>query len=95
MSVSREELKRMWLSIPHGKQSPPERTIVVRFDKYEGRKGQGTVTITRDGDGGFSQFSTHQVKPIEYVLNKMKDKCDNRLEYDINYDYSKYRLIIK
>lgn len=93
--MTRQELKQLWFTIPHGQKNPPTRTIVVRMDKYKGRIGQGTVTITRDGDGGFSQFSTHQVNPIEYALNKMKDKCDNRLEYDINYDYSKYKLVIK
>ena len=93
--MNREELKRMWLSIPHGEMGPPKRTILVRFDTHPSRRGQGTVTITRDGDGGYSEFSTHQVQPLKYALDKMKDKCDNRLEYDINYDYSKYQLIIK
>ena len=93
--MNREELKRLWLTIPHDKNKIPTRTITVTMDKYEGRIGQGTVQITRDTSDGYSQFSTHQVKPIEYALNKMKDKCDNRLEYDINYDFSKYKLIIK
>ena len=93
--MNREELKRLWFSIPHGQDKDPTRTIVVTMDKYKGRIGQGTVKITRDDSSGYSSFSTHQVKPIEYALNKMKDKCDNRLEYDINYDYSKYKLVIK
>ena len=93
--MNREELKRLWFTIPHGQDKAPTRTIVVTMDKYKGRIGQGTVKITRDDSSGYSSFSTHQVKPIEYALNKMKDKCDNRLEYDINYDYSKYKLVIK
>ena len=93
--MNREELKRLWFSIPHGQDKAPTRTIVVTMDKYKGRIGQGTVQITRDDSSGYSQFTTHQVKPIEYALNKMKDKCQDRLEYDINYDYSKYKLVIK
>jgi hypothetical protein len=64
------------------------------MDKYKGRIGQGTVRITCDTSNGYSQFCTHQENPIEYALNKMKDKCQDRLEYDINYDYSKYKLVI-
>tara|TARA_B110000238_G_scaffold189302_1_gene221273 strand:+ start:261 stop:542 length:282 start_codon:yes stop_codon:yes gene_type:complete len=92
--MNREELKRLWWSIPHGNQGIPTRTIVVTMDKYKGRIGQGTVQITRDDSDGYSCFSTHQVKPVEWALNKMKDKCQNRLEYNINYDYSKYKLVI-
>ena len=92
--MNREELKRLWWSIPHGNQGIPTRTIVVTMDKYKGRIGQGTVKITRDDSDGYSCFSTHQVKPVEWALNKMKEKCQNRLEYNINYDYSKYKLVI-
>jgi hypothetical protein len=92
--MNREELKRLWWSIPHGNQGIPTRTIVVTMDKYKGRIGQGTIEITRDDSDGYSCFSTHQVKPVEWALNKMKDKCQNRLEYNINYDYSKYKLVI-
>jgi hypothetical protein len=92
--MNREELKRLWWSIPHGNQGIPTRTIVVTMDKYKGRIGQGTVKITRDDSDGYSCFSTHQVKPVEWALNKMKDKCQDRLEYNINYDYSKYKLVI-
>ena len=61
--MNREELKRLWWSIPHGNKGIPTRTIVVQMDKYEGRKGQGTVTITRDDSDGYSEFKTHQVNP--------------------------------
>ena len=92
--MNREELKRLWFSIPHDKNKVPTRTIVVTMDKYKGRIGQGTVKITRDDSDGYSSMSTHQVNPIEWALNKMKDKCQDRLEYDINYDFSKYKLVI-
>ena len=52
------------------------------------------LQITRDDSDGYSCMSTHQVKPVEWALNKMKDKCQDRLEYNINYDYSKYKLVI-
>ena len=92
--MNREELKRLWWSIPHGNQGIPTRTIVVTMDKYKGRIGQGTVKITRDDKDGYSCMSTHQKNPIAWALNKMKDKCQDRLEYNINYDYSKYKLVI-
>ena len=92
--MNREELKRLWFSIPHDKNKVPTRTIVVTMDKYKGRLGQGRVQITRDDSDGYSCMTTHQVNPIEWALNKMKDKCQNRLEYNINYDYSKYELVI-
>ena len=93
--MNREELKRMWFSIPHGGKGIPMRTIIVKFDTRKSRIGQGTVTITRDSASGFSEFSTHQVDPLQYALDKMEDKCNNMLEYDEDYDYSKYQLIIK
>ena len=92
--MNREELKRLWFSIPHDKNKQPKRTITVVLDKYPGRIGEGTVKIVRDTSDGYSSFSTHQKNPIAYALNKMKDKCKDRKEYNINYDYSKYQLII-
>ena len=92
--MNREELKRLWFSIPHKYDKTPTRTIVVTMDKYKGRLGQGRVQITRDDSDGYSCMTTHQVNPIEWALNKMKDKCQDRLEYNINYDYSKYKLVI-
>jgi len=92
--MNREELKRLWFSIPHEYDKIPTRTIVVTMDKYPGRKGEGTVKITRDDSDGYSCMTTHQKNPIAWALNKMKDKCKDRLEYNINYDYSKYKLVI-
>ena len=92
--MNREELKRLWWSIPHGKLGVPMRTIVVEFDKNKSRIGQGTVRITCDSNSGYSEFNTHQVDPLQYALDKMNEKY-NRLEYNEDYDYSKYQLIIK
>ena len=94
INMNREELKRLWFSIPHKYDKIPTRTIVVTLDKHPSRKGEGTVVITRDDSDGYSCFSTHQKNPIAYALKKMKDKCQDRLEYNINYDYSKYKLVI-
>ena len=80
--MSREELKRLFLTFP-AVDRPMVKTITVEMDKYEGRIGQGTVEITRDGPDGFSQFKTHQVNPIEYVLN-----CKE-------YKSKEYQLVIK
>ena len=91
--MTRNQLKQMWFNLPTS--TIVTKTILVEMDKYKDRKGQGTVQITYDGPNGFSQFKTHQVNPIEYSLNKMKDKCNDRLEYDDKYDYSTYKLVVK
>jgi len=93
--MNREELKRLWWSIPHNENKTPTYNIVVQMDKYPGRKGQGTVQIIADDKNGWSSSSHHCENPMEFALNKMKDKCNNRLEYSERYDYSKYKLIIK
>jgi len=91
--MTRNQLKQMWFNLPTS--TIVTKTILVEMDKYEGRKGQGTVQVTYDGPSGWSQSSHHVDNPVEYALNKMKDKCDNRLEYDDKYDYSTYKLVIK
>ena len=45
--MSREELKRLFLTFPTVDR-PVVKTITVEMDKYEGRIGQGTIEITRD-----------------------------------------------
>jgi hypothetical protein len=69
MKMSREELKRLFLTFPTEDRATVK-TIVVEMDKYEGRKGQGTVEITRDGPDGFSQFKTHQEYPYTYATSR-------------------------
>mgnify|MGYP003679581043 FL=1 len=91
--MTRNELKQLWFNLPT--TTTVTKTILVEMDKYKDRKGQGTIQITYDGPSGYSSFKTHQVNPIEYALNKMKDKCNDRLEYDDKYDYSTYKLVIK
>jgi len=79
--MTRNELKQMWFNLPT--VSVVTKTILVEMDKYEGRKGQGTIQITSDGPNGFSQFKTHQVNPVDYALNREE------------YKSGKYKLVIK
>jgi len=67
--VSREELKRLFLTFPTVDR-PMVKTITVQMDKYEGRIGQGTVEITKDGPDGFSQFKSHQEYPYTYITSR-------------------------
>ena len=79
--MTRNQLKQMWFNLPTS--TIVTKTILVEMDKYEGRKGQGTVQITNDGPSGFSQFKTHQVNPIEYVMTRKE------------YKSGEYKLVIK
>ena len=79
--MTRNELKQMWFNLPTS--DVVTKTILVEMDKYPGRKGQGTVQITNDGPSGFTQFKSHEVNPIEYVLN-----CKE-------YKSKEYKLVIK
>ena len=65
-------------------------------------KKQYTINITNAHSGTFKvvlrdhngNSNTVYEMSVENALNKMKDKCQDRLEYNINYDYSKYELVI-
>ena len=59
--MNREELKRLWFTIPHGQDKAPTRTIVVTMDKYKGRIGQGTVQITRDASDGYKIINMKKI----------------------------------
>ena len=92
--MTRNQLKQMWFNLPTS--DVVTKTILVEMNKNEKYwKGYGYVSITYDGPDGYSHFATHQEHPIEYALNKMKDKCENRKEYNHKYDYSTYQLVIK
>ena len=80
--MSKEELIRKLFEFPT-LDIPVVKTITVEMDKYKDRKGQGTVQITNDGPSGFSQFKTHQVNPIEYVMTREE------------YKSGEYKLVIK
>ena len=79
--MTRNQLKQMWFNLPTS--NVVTKTILVEMDKYEGRKGQGTIQITKDGPSGFTQFKTHQEFPMKYALD-----CEE-------YKSGKYQLVIK
>jgi hypothetical protein len=89
LNMNREELKRLWLSIPTDPNKKQENTIVVEYGKNPHWKGYGYVTITRDGPDGYSHFSTHQKDPLQYALDRMSEGDDGLR------DLSKYQLVIK
>ena len=80
--MTRNELKQMWLNIPHYKKTTTK-TILVEMDKYKNRVGQGTIQITSDGPNGFTHFGTSQEYPMKYALN-----CKE-------YKSGEYQLIVK
>ena len=87
--MTREELKRLWLSIPTDPNKKQENTIVVEYGNNKFWPGYGYVTITRDGPDGYSHFSTHEKNPLQYALDRMSEGDDGLR------DLSKYQLIIK
>jgi len=80
--MSREELKRLFLTFPT-LDIPEKKQIIVEMDKFKGRFGQGTVEILKDGPDGYSSFKTHQELPMKYVFNRNE------------YRSGEYKLIIK
>ena len=85
--MSREELKRLWFSLPVSQKEI--KTITVEIGKNKFWKGYGYVTIMSDGPNGYSHFSTHQEHPVQYALDRMSEGFDGLR------DLSKYQLIIK
>jgi len=86
--MNRQELKTMFLNMaPVARKEVRE--IIVTMDKYEGRKGQGTVQILSDGPDGYSSFKTHQEDPVQYALDRIEESVG---EYQ---DLTDHKLIIK
>ena len=77
----REELKRLWFSLPVSQEEI--KTITIRMTKNKFWPGYGDVTILSDGPNGYSHFSTHQEHPMKYALN-----CEE-------YKSGEYKLVIK
>ena len=84
----REELKRLWFSLPVSQKEI--KTITVKVGKNKHWPGYGEVTIMSDGPNGYSHFSTHQEFPLQYALDRIEESkgCEYR-------DLSEYKLIIK
>ena len=88
--MNREELKRLWLSLPIDPNKKEINTITVKIGKNKFWPGYGEVTIMSDGPNGYSHFSTHQEHPVQYALDLIENSkgCTYK-------DYSKYQLVIK
>ena len=88
--MNREELKRLWFSLPIDSNKKEINTITVEIGKNKFWKGYGYVTIMSDGPNGYSHFSTHQEHPVQYALDLIENSkgCTYK-------DYSKYQLVIK
>ena len=78
--MNKEELKRLWFSLP---PSTTIRKEIIVEQKY------GHVEILSDGPDGYSSFCTHQKNPLQYAKDRMKEG------YDGLRDLSKYKLIVK
>ena len=82
--MNREELKRLWFSLPLSTIVRKEITVDLRYIKNKYWPGYGYVTIMSDGPDGYSHFSTHQEHPLEYAKDRMKEE-----------QYKEYKLIVK
>ena len=87
--MNREELKRLWFSLPVSQKEIKTITVTMTKNKFHW-VGYGEVTIISDGPNGYSHFSTHQEHPVQYALDLIENSkgCTYK-------DYSKYQLVIK
>ena len=88
--MTRNELKQLWFNLDYSNVKE-SKTITIEMDQYPGRKGYGTVQITSDGPNGFSQSTSLQEFPMEYVSDRIKESKGCQYKDDL----SKYELIIK
>ena len=80
--MNREELKRLWFSLP---LSTTIRKEIIVETEY------GHVEIRSDGPDGYSSLKTNQGdNALQYAKDRIKESkgCDFR-------DLSKYKLIVK
>ena len=82
--MNREELKRLWLSLPPSTVVRKEIIVDLRYIKNKYWPGYGYVQILSDGPDGYSSFSTHEEHPLEYAKDRMKEE-----------KYKQYKLIVK
>jgi len=87
--MNREELKRLWFSLPSSKKETKEIIVDLRYLDNKHWPNHGHVQIVSDGPDGYSSFSTHQENPLEYAKDRMKEGFDGMR------DLSKYKLVIK
>jgi hypothetical protein len=67
--MSREELKRLFLTFPT-LDIPERKQIIVNYNNNPWWEGYGDVKILSDGPDGYSSFSTHQENPFLYVSDR-------------------------
>ena len=80
--MNREELKRLWFSLPPS--TTVRKEIIVGKCTNPYWPGYGDVEIVSDGPDGYSSFSTHEKNPLQYAKDRMsQDK------------YKEYKLIVK
>ena len=80
--MNREELKRLWFSLPPS--TTVRKEIIVGKCTNPYWPGYGDVEIVSDGPDGYSSFKTHQENPLQYAKNRMsQDK------------HKEYKLIVK
>ena len=80
--MNREELKRLWFSLPPS--TTVRKEIIVGKCTNPYWPSYGDVEIVSDGPDGYSSFKTHQENPLQYAKNRMsQDK------------YKEYKLIVK
>ena len=84
------ELKQLWFNLDYSNVKE-SKTITIEMDQYPGRKGYGIVQITSDGPNGFSQSTSLQEFPMEYVSDRIKESKGCQYKDDL----SEYELIIK
>ena len=81
--MNREELKRLWFSIPRDENKKDYKAIIVDYNNNPYWPGYGTVEITRDNKDGYFSFKTHEENPFLYLSERKE------------FNSGEYQLIIK
>ena len=70
--MNREELKRLWFSLPWDKTKPEIKEIIVEQE-------YGHVEVLSDGPDGYSSFKTSQGdNALDYAKDRMKEEKYNK-----------------
>ena len=70
--MNREELKRLWFSLPWDKTRPEIKEIIVEQE-------YGHVEVLSDGPDGYSSFKTSQGdNALDYAKDRMKEEKYNK-----------------
>ena len=80
--MSREELKRLFLTFPT-LDIPEKKEIIVDYNNNPHWPGYGSVEVLSDGPDGYSSFKSHQENPFLFVSEREE------------FASGEYKLIIK